>query len=173
MHIFYKCDFNPVFSGRSQPGTQRQVHGWGWCCFTHPSDWWTVVCSAIFLSSGPKWVVMPLDSALMDLMWNDLLRQGLEKRERNDCSLRMNHLSLRNNQLKLKISGKWLIILEDFTKCASNCQRKNWKMSTWSWLDLETLRSQLIMPWNLLEQWTGRTGWVWGFEAWRVVMLLF
>ena len=34
-----------------------------------------------------------------------------------------------------------------------NLMKENWRMSTCSWLDLQTLGSQLIMPKNLLDHW--------------------
>ena len=62
----------------------------------------------------------------------------------------MTRLSLRNNQLKLESSGKLLVILEEFRDHNSKqFQKKKKKMSTCNRLDLETLRSPLVMPKNL------------------------
>jgi hypothetical protein len=50
----------------------------------------------------------------------------------------MNRLDLRNNRLKFRTSGKQPIFFEESIQYISN-RRKNRKMSTCNWLDLETL----------------------------------
>ena len=59
----------------------------------------------------------------------------------------MNQLSLRNNWLKFRTLRKMITdhFLEEFREYTSSNQRKNWRMSTCKWLDLETLGSRLIM----------------------------
>jgi hypothetical protein len=68
---------------------------------------------------------------------------------RASCYLQMNRLSLRNNWLNFKTSGKLLTILEEIYGIYPNSMKKNWKMSTCNRLNLETLGSWLIMPKNL------------------------
>ena len=58
----------------------------------------------------------------------------------------MNQLSLRNNRLKFKASWKLPIIVEESIEHPSNWVRKNWKLTTYNWLDLETLGFWPIMP---------------------------
>ena len=67
----------------------------------------------------------------------------------------MNRLSLRNNLLKFKTAGKWLIVLEEFYRIYPNLVQKHRRMSTYNRLDLQTLRSQpVIVPKNLPNQWS-------------------
>ena len=68
---------------------------------------------------------------------------------RTDRLLQMNRLSLRSQRLKFKTAGKFPIVLEQSMEYTSKLIKKNWKISTCSQLDLDTLGSRPIMHKNL------------------------
>ena len=66
----------------------------------------------------------------------------------------MNCLSLRNNRLKFRASGKLPIILEEFIEYTPILIKKNQNMSTkFNWFDLETRGYEPNMPKNLPGHW--------------------
>ena len=66
----------------------------------------------------------------------------------------MTRLRLRNNRLKFKTTaGKLPIILRKTYRIYPNTIKDNWRMSTYNRLDLQTLRSQPVMPKNLPNHW--------------------
>ena len=56
---------------------------------------------------------------------------------------------LRNNRLKFMTAGELPIIFREIYRIYSNLIKENRRMSTYNWLDLQTLGSQPIMPKNL------------------------
>ena len=71
---------------------------------------------------------------------------------RIDHYLLMNHVSLRNNQLKVRTLGKLPTILDDFKEYTSNQQRKTERhVATWTWKHWDLTNYAQKSPWTLGE----------------------